>query len=355
MAQKHIDFFQQHNQMDCGPTSLYMVSKCHGRNFNIEKLRKLTEIGKEGVNILGISDAAEKIGYRTQAVQLNIKELNEVPLPCILHWGQNHFIVLYKIKKQHFFVADPGRGLLKYQQKEFEQKWISSNHSSSQSSQYLPPTLVGTGVALLLEPTPSFYNNIYNDDYSEDRRKNFSNIIKYLYPYKKLIVQLVLGLLLGSLLQLVFPFLTQSIVDTGINTGNLHFIYIILFAQLALFAGRLSVDFIKSWILYHISSRINISILTDFLIKLMKLPVSYFDSKKTGDIMQRMNDHQRIQSFLTGTSLTTLFSLFNLVIFSVVLGMYNGSIFFIFVAASILYGYLFFLKKENNSITNNLI
>ncbi|HSN61814.1 MAG TPA: peptidase domain-containing ABC transporter [Ferruginibacter sp.] len=348
MAQKHIDFFQQRNQMDCGPTSLYMVSKYHGRNFNIEKLRELTEIGKEGVNILGISDAAEKIGYRTHAMQLNIKELNEVPLPCILHWGQNHFVVLYKIKKQHYFVADPGRGLLKYQQKEFEQKWISSNQSSGQSSQYLPPTLVGTGIALLLEPTPSFYNNIYNEDYIEERRKNFSNIIKYLYPYKKLIVQLVLGLLLGSLLQLVFPFLTQSIVDTGINTGNLHFIYIILFAQLALFAGRLSVDFIKSWILYHISSRINISILTDFLIKLMKLPVSYFDSKKTGDIMQRMNDHQRIQSFLTGTSLTTLFSLFNLVIFSVVLGMYNGSIFFIFVAASILYilWILIFLKKR---------
>lgn len=348
MAQKHINFFQQRNQMDCGPTSLYMVSKYHGRNFNIEKLRELTEIGKEGVNILGISDAAEKIGYRTQAMQLNIKELNEVPLPCILHWSQNHFVVLYKIKKQHYFVADPGRGLLKYQQKEFEQKWISSNQSSGQSPQYLPPTLVGTGIALLLEPTPSFYNNIYNEDYTEERRKNFNNIIKYLYPYKKLIVQLVLGLLLGSLLQLVFPFLTQSIVDTGINTGNLHFIYIILFAQLALFAGRLSVDFIKSWILYHISSRINISILTDFLIKLMKLPVSYFDSKKTGDIMQRMNDHQRIQSFLTGTSLTTLFSLFNLVIFSVVLGMYNGSIFFIFVAASILYilWILIFLKKR---------
>jgi ATP-binding cassette, subfamily B, bacterial len=155
-------------------------------------------------------------------------------------------------------------------------------------------------------------------------------------------------LLLGSLLQLIFPFLTQSIVDVGINTGNLQFIYIVLFAQLALFAGRLSVDFIKSWILYHISSRINISILTDFLIKLMKLPVSYFDSKKTGDIMQRMNDHQRIQSFLTGTSLTTLFSLFNLVMFSVVLAMYNLSIFLIFVAASILYilWILIFLKKR---------
>ena len=308
--------------MDCGATSLSMVSKYHGRNFNIEKLRELTEIGKEGVNILGFSDAAEKIGYRTQAVQLSIAELMEAQLPCILHWGQNHFVVLYKVSSLNFlrrkglqntlfYIADPGKRLLKYQQKDFEQKWISSIESSSPypspQSGEATERGEGAGIALLLKPTPFFYNNIYNDDYTDERRKNFSNIIKYLYPYKNLIVQLVLSLLLGSLLQLVFPFLTQSIVDTGINTGNLHFIYIILFAQLALFAGRLSVDFIKSWILYHISSRINISILTDFLVKLMKLPVSYFDSKKTGDIMQRMNDHQRIQSFLTGTSLTTLF------------------------------------------------
>ena len=330
-------FLLQRNQMDCGPTCLYMVSKYHSRNFSIEKLRELTEIGKEGVNILGISDAAEKIGYRTQAVQLNILKLKEAKLPCILHWHQNHFVVLYKAKKGQYFIADPGKGLIQYKQKEFEQHWISNN-SNIESS----------GIALMLEPTPAFYNNVYDDNYTETGNKNFGSIIKYLYPYKKLIVQLVLGLLLGSLLQLIFPFLTQSIVDVGINSGNIHFIYIVLFAQLALFAGRLSIDFIKSWILYHISSRINISILTDFLIKLMKLPVSYFDSKKTGDIMQRMNDHHRIQSFLTGTSLTTLFSLFNLFIFSIVLGMYNLSIFLIFAGASILYIFwiLIFLKKR---------
>lgn len=327
----------QFNQMDCGPTCLQMIGKFYGRNFNIEKLRELTEIGKEGVNILGISDAAEKIGYRTQAVQLNVKELKDAKLPCILHWGQNHFVVLYKIKKEQYFIADPGRSLLKYNQKEFEQNWLSNKRENE-----------STGIALLLEPTPSFYSNQYDDEYAEIKQKSFSSIIKYLYPYKKLIVQLLLGLLLGSLLQLIFPFLTQSIVDVGINTNNLHFVYIVLFAQLALFAGRLSIDFIKTWILYHISSRINISILTDFLIKLMKLPVSYFDSKKTGDILQRMNDHQRIQSFLTGTSLTTLFSLFNLVIFSVVLGMYNLSIFLIFVLASVLYilWIIVFLKKR---------
>lgn len=335
--------FIQLNQMDCGPTCLYMLSKYHGRSFSLEKLRALTEIGKEGVNILGISDAAEKIGYRTQAVQLNITELKEAKLPCILHWGQNHFVVLYKINRSllgrddRYLIADPGKGLVKYNQEEFEQHWVSSNNNSENA-----------GIALLLEPTPAFYNNEYDVSFTEADKKGFGNMIRYLYPYKKLIVQLILGLLLGSLLQLIFPFLTQSIVDTGINTGNISFITLILFAQLALFAGRLSVDFIKAWILYHISSRINISILTDFLIKLMKLPLSYFDSKKTGDIMQRMNDHSRIQNFLTGTSLTTLFSVFNLVIFSVVLGIYSLPVFLVFVTASVLYvlWIILFLKKR---------
>ena len=205
-----------------------------------------------------------------------------------------------------------------------------------------------TGIALLLEPTPEFYNKEFDEDYRIDNSKSFRSIFQYLQPYKKLVVQLLIGLLLGSLLQLIFPFLTQSIVDVGINTANIHFVYIVLFAQLALFAGRLSVEFIRNWILYHISSRINIAILTDFLIKLMKLPMSYFDSKKTGDIMQRMDDHHRIQNFLTGTSLNTLFSIFNLLIFSFVLAMYNVLIFFVFISASLLYIFWIavFLKKR---------
>jgi ATP-binding cassette, subfamily B, bacterial len=378
--------FLQRNQMDCGPSCLYMIGKHYGRNFSIEKLRELTEIGKEGVNILGISDAAEKIGFRTQALQLSLNDLKEnIKLPCILHWSQNHFVVLYKIKNNVFYISDPGKSLLKYSENEFVQQWLSSiieneevslndeeGHledqkkdienntlSSGQPIISLSPSgriggalssgeMEGAGIALVLEPTPLFYNNQYNDDYTEQKSKGFGNIISYLFPYKKLIVQLMLGLLLGSLLQLILPFLTQSVIDTGVNTSNLPFVYVVLFAQLALFAGRLGVDFIRSWILYHISSRINISILTDFLIKLMKLPVSYFDSKKTGDIMQRMNDHSRIQNFLTGTSLSTLFSLFNLVIFSVVLAMYNMGIYAVFAGASVLYilWIFIFLKKR---------
>ena len=324
--------------MACGPTCMRMVAKYYGRSVSLEYLQEKSEYGKQGVSMLGLSNAAEKIGFRTAGAKLSLNQLvNDATLPVILHWDQYHFVVLYKIKKGIFYVADPAKSLLKYSKKEFEQQWLSTITDNE-----------ATGIVLLLEPTPSFYENDYEDDFKETKPRSFSSITKYLYPFKKLIVQLIIGLLLGSLLQLILPFLTQSIVDVGINTGNLQFVYIVLFAQIALLAGRLSVEFIKSWILFHISSRINISILTDFLIKLMKLPVSYFDSKKTGDIMQRMNDHQRIQGFLTGTSLTTLFSLFNLVIFSVVLAMYNMGIFFIFVAASILYilWILLFLKKR---------
>jgi ATP-binding cassette subfamily B protein len=322
--------------MDCGPTCLYMVSRFYGCNFSLEKLRDLTQIGKDGVNILGISDAAEKIGYRTTALQLTIQELNDIKLPAILHWSQNHFVVLYKSSPNKYFIADPGRGLFTLKEKEFTARWLSSAITGSQ-----------TGIALTIEPTPDFYNTVLSGGYA-GKKRSFKNVMGYLYPYKKLIFQLIIGLLFGSLLQLVLPFLTQSVVDIGINTGDVPFIYVILLAQLALLGGRLAVEFIRSWILYHISTRINISILTDFLIKLMKLPVSYFDSKRTGDILQRMNDHIRIQNFLTGTSLTTLFSLFNLVVFSVVLILYNAGIFVVFITASVLYiSWIFiFLKKR---------
>lgn len=330
--------------MDCGPSCLYMVSKHYGSVTSIDSLRKLAEIGKEGVSLLGLSDAAEKIGYRTQGVQPTLQQLETVKLPAILHWGQYHFVVLYKVKRNKYYIADPAAGLFTLTKAQFQQQWLSSKPPQSPEG----GSAEAAGIALLLEPTPAFYENEYDEKDSVNKGKGFGTVVKYLYPYKKLIFQLVLGLLLGSLLQLVLPFLTQSVVDIGINTNNLSFVHIVLLAQLALLAGRLFTEFIRGWILYHISSRINISILTDFLIKLMKLPVSYFDSKRTGDIMQRMGDHRRIQDFLTGTSLSTIFSLFSLLIFSVVLANYNLPVFFIFIAASSLYilWIFFFLKRR---------
>src|SRR5258705_3062029 len=330
--------YKQYDSMDCGPTCLRMVAKHYGRNISLQILREKTQIGKEGVNLLGISEAAEAIGFRTQSVTLTYYSLTEeANLPAIIHWKQNHFVVLYKIKRNQLFVADPARGLITFTPQEFKTNWISDKEEG-----------LAEGVALLLEPTPAFYESI---DEAEEKQKTglaFKNIFNYIFPYKKLVFQLFIGLAVASLLQLFLPFLTQSVVDTGINTGNIHFVYIVLLAQLALFAGRLAVEFVRGWILLHISTRINISILTDFLIKLMKLPVSFFDSKHTGDILQRMNDHSRIESFLTGSSLNVLFSLINLVIFSIVLAVFNVYIFAVFAVASLLYSLwvIIFLKKR---------
>ncbi|TCJ19600.1 peptidase domain-containing ABC transporter [Flaviaesturariibacter flavus] len=329
-------FYKQPDAMDCGPTCLRMIAKHYRRYIPLQILRDKTQIGKEGVNLLGLSEAAEAIGFRTKAFKIDLDTLlKEAALPAILHWKQNHFVVLYKAKKNTVFIADPAKGLVEYTRKEFSSYW------SGDMGERGPE-----GIVLLLEPSPAFYKNELTSD-SETEGLQIKNIFRYILPYKKLAFQLLLGLGVSSLIQLVLPFLTQSVVDTGINTGNLQFIYIVLAAQLALFAGRLAVEFVRSWILLHISTRINLSILTDFLIKLMKLPVSFFDSKHTGDILQRMNDHSRIENFLTGSSLNTLFSLVNLVVFSVVLALFNSNIFAVFAIASLLYAVwvVAFLKK----------
>ncbi len=319
--------------MDCGPTCLRMIARHYGKNFSLQRLREISGINREGVSLLGISEAAEKIGFRTTGIKLSLSQIKEVEFPMILHWDQNHFVVLYKIKGNKFFVADPAKGLIEYTETEFSKHWLSTT-SGGESE----------GVLLTLSPSPDFYTQ----DGDKNDGLDFSYLLKYLYRYKQLVIQLFVGLGVGSLLQLILPFLTQSVVDIGINTRNLNFIYIILIAQTMLFIGRMSVDFIRSWILLHISTRINISILTDFLIKLMKLPMGYFDTKMTGDILQRMNDQKRIESFLTGSTLSVIFSMFNLVIFAVVLAYYNINIFIIFVVSSILYSLwvVFFLKRR---------
>ena len=323
--------YKQPDQMDCGPTCLRMVAKHYGRNFKLQTLRKLCEINREGVSLLGISDAAEKTGFRSLGVKLNVAQLKEAELPCILHWRQNHFVVLYKIKNHKYYLADPAAGLVTLNEADFTRNWVGDKENEE-------------GIALLLAPTPQFYEQ----DDEKGTEVSWSFLFRYLIAYRKLVLQLLFGLGIGSLLQLIAPFLTQSVVDIGINTRNLNFVYIILIAQTALILGRVSVEFIRSWILLHISTRINISILTDFLIKLMKLPMSFFDTKMTGDIMQRMNDQKNIQSFLTGSTLSTVFSMFNLAVFSVVLAYYNIGVFFVFAVSSALYiGWIvLFLKRR---------
>ena len=353
---KPFPFYRQPDSMDCGPTCLKMVAKHYGKSISLQEVRERSQIGREGVNMLGISEAAENIGFRTRAVRLNYTSLvNDALLPCILYWNQNHFIVLYKVRRtfsfgagsgEVLFIADPAYGLATFSRQEFLQRWANKKDENN----------IDEGIALLLEPTPRFYEHderhLWSGEGRDGVRKGkpiaFKNIFDYLLPYKKLGLQLFIGLGVSSMLQLILPFLTQSIVDVGINTVNLSFVYLVLLAQIALVIGRLVTDFVRSWILLHISIRINISILTDFLIKLMKLSVSFFDSKKTGDILQRMNDHQRIESFLTGSSINLLFSFANLAIFSVALAVFNAYIFAVFLVGSILYGtwVIVFLKSR---------
>lgn len=341
---RSIIIYRQLDAMDCGPTCLRMVAKHYGASLSAQELREAAEIGKDGVNLLGIAQAAEKVGFKSLGVKVSLDKLRQdAPLPCIVHWGQNHFVVVVSIKASNGWgrslsvveVADPAKGLIKYTFQEFESQWASTVTDGER-----------TGVALLLEPTAAFYEN---DTFAEKNAgKSIAGLFGYFGKYKRLVIQLGLGIMVGSMIQLIMPFLTQSVVDTGIQTQNLNFIYLVLAAQLMLFAGRMAVDFLRSWILLHISTRINLSILSEFLSKLLKLPVSYFESKQTGDILQRIGDHSRIESFLTGTSLSTLFSLFNLIIFSVVLAYYNMSIFGVFVFASVLYSFwiVVFLKQR---------
>ena len=408
--------YRQLDQMDCGPTCLRMVAKHYGRGYSAQNLRELAEIAKEGVSLLGISQAAEKIGFRTVGVKVSLQKLlTDAPLPCILHWDQNHFVVLVKSSPlaprggilRHFFrrkpasevstienegnnaekagsktppsgrygvpeggldikggknpyfeeglewrnpapsapeggtlntvfdsktpplgagglgrsifhIADPAKGLVSYTAEEFCSHWLQGS---------------AEGVALLLEPTPKFY------EATGDTTKvlGLGSLLGYLFRFRPLIIQLFLGMLVGSGLGLVFPFLTQSVVDVGVNTRNLSFIYMVLAGQLMLMLGRLGVDFIRSWILLHISTRINLSILSSFLIKLMRLPLSFFDVKLFGDLMQRIGDHHRIEAFLTNQTLNIVFSLFNLVVYGLVLAVFNVQIFLIFMGASVAY------------------
>lgn len=330
--------------MDCGPTCIRMVAKHYGKNVNIEFLRQAAELSKEGVSLLGIAEAAEKTGFNTKGVSLTYQELTkEVKLPAILHWGQNHFVVahpksfsrgkaffgLFK-RKQLVHIADPGNGMITYSSEEFCKYWISTKDEINGEP---------LGIALLLEPTPFFYEENENDKGGRQDEKGLGwrRLFKYLMQHKKYIAQVFMAMGIASLLQLIFPFLTQSIVDTGIAGNNLPFIYIVLIAQLVLFFSRMMVEFIRSRLLLFISTHINASILSDFWIKLMRLPISFFDTKMTGDILQRLGDHKRIEGFLTGPTLNVLFSLVNLVLFSVILLLYNANIFFIFSIGSILY------------------
>ena len=303
-----------------------MICAYYGRNFSQDNLSKICFATTEGVSLLGIRDAAVKIGFYTISGRLTIDELSSATLPCILHWNQNHFVVLYKVKKgRKFYVADPGKGLITYTIDEFKQHWIETGQREEEK-----------GIAMFLEPTQAFYDN--TNEHETRTEKPFKFLFGYIKQYRKYFFQIILGLFVGSLLQLALPFLTQNIVDIGIKNKDIGFIWLVLIGQLVITLSRTSVDFIRRWLLLHISMRINISLVSDFFIKLLQLPMSFFDTKLMGDLMQRIGDHSRVNSFLTQQALNVAFSLISFAVFSCVLLVYNRLIFLIFLIGSILYG-----------------
>lgn len=320
-------FYKQLDGMDCGPTCLRMIAKHYGKTFSVQQLRERSFIQRTGVNLLGISEAADSIGLRTTGVRTTIDRLKEQSkLPCILHWNQEHFVVLYKIEqrkgKTWFYIADPAYGLLKYEEPELKKCWVSTTQGGQEK-----------GIAMLVDVTPQFYET----DPIKYEKLSLWYLLHYVRPFRRAMLQLVIGLLAGSVLQLVFPFLTQTIVDQGIGHRNLNFIQLILVAQLMLVFSRTLIEVIRRCILLHVSTRVNVSLISDFLTKLMRLPMRFFDSKLAGDLIRRIEDHKRIESFLTNSVLNILFASITVLIFSIVLAIYNWQIFLIFGGFSLLY------------------
>ena len=351
---KNFKVERQHDSMQCGIACLQMICSYYGKEYNLDSLSKICFATTEGVSMFGISEAAATLGFYAVNVKCIVKTLNEFALPCILHWNQNHFVVLYKVKKgKNFYIADPGKGLVTYSLDEFKQHWISTNSNGEDK-----------GIAMFLETTPAFFTYKMKGKENIREKRSFRFLLGYIRQFRRYFGQIILGLIVGSLLQIVLPFLTQSIVDIGIKNQDIGFIWLILLGQLMLTISQTVIDFIRRWLLLHISLRINLSLVSDFFIKLLKLPMSFFDTKLMGDLMQRMNDHSRVNSFLTQQTLNITFAMLTFVVFSVVLFFYNKLVFTIFLMGSILYGawMTLFLKRrkildyelfEQQAINNN--
>ncbi len=325
---KHFPHYQQINAFDCGPTSLRMIAKYYGIDYSTEMLRRHCHVSRRGVNMLGVSECAQYIGFDTVGVKMTFEQLAEEGVfPCILHWNQNHFVVCYGIEKNDnkykIHISDPASQRLTYTREEFERCWIGSNADKD-----------SYGMALMLEPGDDFGK--IEDEYRKNSRSMLS-FAKYFTPYRSMIGQLVLAMLVGSVIQMVLPFLSQAMVDRGINGRNLNIITLILFAQLGFFIATLSIDYIRSWIMLHMNSRIDIQLIADFLIKLTAMPLQFFDSRMTGDILQRIGDHGRIKNFLLSNSMRIIFSLINFVVYLAILAYYNVLVLAIFVIGNALY------------------
>ena len=339
---KKFPYHAQLDGMDCGPACLRMICEHHGRRFSQAWIRDLCHIGKGGVSLLGISEAAEKIGFRSLSVRLPFERLrNEAPLPCLAHWQHDHFVVVYEITRRKVRVADPAHGLVDYSHEEF----IAGTSIAGG-----PETPATPGIFLLLEATPDLHQRAVSGvpADTDDSKRGLLFFYGYLKPHRRLLIQVILGMLVGLMLELIVPFLSQAVVDYGIGNLDLKFIYVLLAAQLVLSVSQTAADMIRSWLLLHIGSRISISMIADFLHKLLRLPLPFFDSRTAGDIMQRISDHRRVKSFLMSSSLDIIFSLLTFVVFAAVLALYSWKILAIFAVLTVFsVGWLcLFLKRR---------
>ena len=339
---KRFPIHQQRDSMDCGPTCLRMIAEWYGRAYGIEHLRMLCNIGRTGVSLLGISEAAEKLGLRSLGVRLSWKRLrDEVSLPCIAHWEQNHFIVVYAIRGQKVYVADPDRGRMVYSTAEFLRGWLPHIQQ---------PTEEDAGLLMLLEPTPLFHQI---EAPKEGEKPGIGFFYTYLLPHRKLLIQIGIGMTAALVLDLIFPFLTQSVVDHGIGNLDLNLISLLLAGQIMLVFGQTAIDVLQSWILLHVGGRVSTGLVSDFLSKMLRLPLSFFETRSTGDIMQRINDHDRVKRFLTSSSIRMVFSVISFIVFGVVLAFYHWVLLAVFLFfAALTAGWLLFFMKQRKILDN---
>lgn len=325
----------QKDAMQCGIACLAMICRHYGRRLSLGYLEEFCTPTAEGVSMKGISDGAEALGMKATGCVVATDELKELPLPCVLHWEQNHFTVLYRVTKRKFHVADPAKGLVAYNRNDFESRWLSTESGGK-----------AKGIALFLRPTERFHESAVNDKKGEKR--SFSLLLRHMARYRKYLIEILAGLILATLLQLAIPFMTQEIVDTGIRFKDLDFIWLILIGQLMIIVGRTMTDFIRRRLLLHISMRVNISLLSDFFTKLLRLPMRFFDTKQSGDLLKRMSDHARVQSFLTDQMLGIMFTVISFIVFGAVLLCYTPAIFAVFGTGSLVYGLwtISFLRKR---------
>lgn len=330
---KKFPLILQRDAIQCGVSCLQMICKYYGQSYSFEELEKICIPTVEGISLLGVKDAAETLGLSTTCCQLSLNALKKISFPCILHWNQNHFVVMYKYKQGKFYIADPGIGKIEYLEKEFVKYWSFDGQNSNM------------GTCLLLLPTKSF---LKNRKQVKEKNSSLEVVIGYIQQYKKYLAIIAMGLLVGCILEIILPFLTQSIVDIGIHRQDINLIFLILLGELMIVVGKTSIDFIRRWLLLHISVRLNLFLVSDFFIKLLRLPMSFFESKLIGDFMQRIGDHNRIQNFLTNQVLSLLFAFVSFLVLGSVLAFYDIKIFVTFTIGSIVYGtwIALFLKER---------